>query len=532
MIKINVFKSESYKKGIVLSTLFNITAKLLGFVTTMIIAYYFGTTDNTGLWFTLLAAILLISAFVNNLNSSVLIPESMRLSEQEGHETSISFLNFFIYGYLLIGLLITTLIWINPIKFFSFISKCSLPVLQNNQDLLFYVSLILILNIISTLLTAIMISYKYFTMPMISNMINNIACLIMLILFHQKLGILSLALGFIIGHIIQIVLLVYLMLHSLHWNFGFKYIHLEKRILRNIVFAQAGNITSTLSAYAPYFLLSGFSSVIASMTYAQRVADIPTSFLTAQFSSVAGIKLNEHYSRKEWDKLNETFQASMRLLFWFLIPLTFLTITYSREIITILFQRGAFNQESVTSSSQFLQLFALLFPLLALNSLVSRLFMSAQKIMESFWYQIAMNAILITGIFIFVNKLGFLGYPIALVTMQVLSALFIGFFFHHFFPAIKFKEVFSYGGNISLWSISLLGILFAVNYFCGQNIRLNLILGSLLYLTGWFVLNITFCINREVYDFLKKIQHSTRIFIDMVLKRTKRCILRSVFPVL
>jgi peptidoglycan biosynthesis protein MviN/MurJ (putative lipid II flippase) len=514
MLKINIFKTESYRKGIVLSTLFNVAAKLLGFATTVVIAYFFGTEDKTGLWFTLIATIFLISAFVNNLNSSVLIPESMRLSEQKGKENSVAFLNFFIYGYLLIGLFLTTLIWADPVKFFSFISNYNFHVLQNNRHLLICTAFLLTLNIISTLLTDILISYKYFTLPMISNMMNNIACLLMLLLFYQKLGILCLAYGFLIGNTIQIILLIYLMRHSLHWNFVFKFIRLEKRIIRNIIFAQVGNVTSTLSSYAPYFLLSGFSTIIASMTYAQRVADIPTSFLTAQFSSVAGIKMNELYSRKEWDKLNKTFQASMRLLFWFLIPLTLLTITYSQEIITIIFQRGAFNQESVNSSSQFLRYFALLFPLLALNSLVSRLFMSAQKIMESFWYQIVMNVILISGIFIFVNKLGFIGYPIALVTMQGLNALFIGFFFHHFFPAINFRDVILYGIKIGMWSIALVGIIYPLKHFFFNHLdfHVNFILGVLLYFTGWLILNTIFGIHQYIYDLLKKFRYSAHNF--------------------
>src|SRR6186713_549350 len=106
-----LIRSESYKKGTVLSVLFNIISKGILFLLTIIIARYFGSNIKTDIYFFVFATMVLFSGFINNIDTAVLIPESMRLRQQEGEEPAAAFLNFFLLIYFIIGIMFTVLMY-------------------------------------------------------------------------------------------------------------------------------------------------------------------------------------------------------------------------------------------------------------------------------------------------------------------------------------------------------------------------------------------------------------------------------------
>ncbi len=236
--------------------------------------------------------------------------------------------------------------------------------------------------------------------------------------------------GLLCGYTIQLLFLLLLLKKKLHWNFGVTIKILERKVLHNIIFAQLGNITSVLSSYIPLYILSGFGAgIITSLNYGQKIADIPTQFITMQFSSVIGIKLNELYAKNEIKTMNDVFVNSSKALLFILIPISCFLFLYAHDIIALLLQRGNFDSEAVQQTVVFFKYFCLLLPFLAINTLVSRIFMAAQKIKEAFWYQIIMNGVLIGLIYVLVMFYGVIGYPIALIILHSLSVFFIFFLF-------------------------------------------------------------------------------------------------------
>ena len=113
-----MLKSESYKRGAVLSTVLNVVAKGIGFLNTLIIAFYFGANAGTDIYFYILAVALLITGTINSIDYFVLVPESMKIRERKGEQEAQKFLNFFIYSYILFGILLAVICFLNPAKRF------------------------------------------------------------------------------------------------------------------------------------------------------------------------------------------------------------------------------------------------------------------------------------------------------------------------------------------------------------------------------------------------------------------------------
>jgi putative peptidoglycan lipid II flippase len=441
-MKISFLKIESYKKGIAISSAFNFISKLLVFAQSVLIAFFFGTHAATDVYFYCFATITLLGVFVNSLDSSVLIPESMRLREQEGEQASFNFLNFFILLYVCAGVAMTAILYVCPISVLLTVSNFDYTVLVANKEIILFSIPLFTLIIVTNLLVNILTSYKFFTIPMIIGVVNGITVLVFLFLLHDPLQIRSVLVGHLIAYLVNLVFLMYLMRAALAWKFDISTPTISMHVAKNIFFAQAGNITSVLSSFIGAYLLSGFSpGIITSLTFGQRTAEMPHQLITMQSSSIIGIKLNELYARKDAQNLDKIFTTSAEVLFFILTPVSGLLLLFNEEVIQILFERGAFNSDSVETSAAFFKYFAMLLPMLAINTLVARLFMAGQKIKQAFVYQVVFNCALATMIFFGVKLIGDTGYPIALIALHVINVMGCYFLLQLYFPSIRYGRL-------------------------------------------------------------------------------------------
>jgi len=501
----NFLRSESYKNGIVLSTGFNILAKLVSFINSIIVAYYFGTQGETDIYFYALATIGLLITFVTALDHSVLIPESIRIREQESGEKSMQFLNFFIYIYFGIGCLAVIILYINPVTIFSFISKFDTKVLQSNIDLLYLIIPLCVLMLLTNYIVNILVSYKYFTMPMIAAFVNSLFSIFFVLIFHNQLDVKSILLGLMFGYFLNISFLFYILTKKLHWDFRFVKISLRGKIIRNIFYAQAGNITSLFVAYAPLYFLSGFNAgLITALNYGRNTSDIPTQLITTQVSSVSGIKFNELYARKDFTGLNQKFVTTTNFLLFILMPISGMFFLYSEEIITILFKRGAFDVESVKMSAIFLKYLGFLLPCMIVNTMCARLFMATQKIRESFFYQIIFNLVLVALYPFLIHYYDVFGYMMAILLMYFLNVFFIHFLCKWLFKTIEYKQILHNFLKLLLINGVIITILFFLKSLMPYNPFSLLCVGGFVYMGFLIFLNYLFHINKDVTTLLQK----------------------------
>ena len=124
------------------------------------------------------------------------------------------FLNFFLYAYACIALLVCLTIFLNPVGAFHAVSDFPRDSLQQQSRILYLsVPLIFLIPVIN-LLTDIMTSYKFFSIPMIAGIINGVFSIIFIVLFHGMLDVSSLLVGLLLSYTLNFILLVSLMKKS------------------------------------------------------------------------------------------------------------------------------------------------------------------------------------------------------------------------------------------------------------------------------------------------------------------------------
>lgn len=415
-------KSESYRRGLVYSVFFNALARVLGFAASLAIAYYFGAGVETDIYFYCIFSAGLMAGFASNLNSAVLIPESMRLTGRHGEQHSREFLNGFLYAFLALGVAMSIIGFLFPVQLFSVLSRFSREALEQHRSILLLSVPIFTLMKISNYLSDILVSRKFFTMPMIAGLVVNGAVLLFIFLLGPKWGAASMAGGMLLAHAFNIALMVWLMRAQLGWNFRLKKVQLAAHVPKNVIFSQLGSATAVLSSYVPIFLLSGYGSgTVSSLNFGRQVAELPNSLLTQQASSVSGIKFNEMSANHDGAGLDRAFHTAASALVFALVPVAVAGCYFAPEVIGLLFKRGRFGVEAVKLSADFMRVFLLAVPFNAVATLVTRVLMAEQKIGQSFWYQLVYNGAVIAMALMLIKTMGVLGYPFALLSLQMLN---------------------------------------------------------------------------------------------------------------
>lgn len=406
-----MIKSESYKRGVFFSTILNVLAKGIGFINTLLLSYFFGTSASTDVYFYILAVAMLITSMINGIDYYVLIPEAMKIKEKAGEKFAQQFINFFIYIYLIIATLFLIVGFFSPIFFYTFFSKYDVALLSNNINLLYLGSIIILFQLINNLLSAVLISYKYFTATIISGLINSIFSIIFTILFHDKLGIQGTILGVTIGYVINFIILVFILIRYQHWNFKLVKWLKDKRIWKNIALMQLNILPVWVRGYFAILFLTGMGAgVLTSLNLAQMLAALPEIFILTQITSIVGIKFSELAATNNYIDTDILLQNLIKTLFIIILPIAVAMVVANKEIVQIAFERGNFKANSISITAFCFTFFSILLPSKIFDVLFSRLFTSFQLYGISTIFAVIAHSIITTCMYVLVKGYGLPGY--------------------------------------------------------------------------------------------------------------------------
>lgn len=507
MFKISVLKTESFKKGIALSTALNVLSKGLTFFTTLLIAFYFGTSLETDIYFFVISIVTSISMFITGCTTSVVIPEVMHLGESGHKEDAMKITNGILFAYVIITVMAVFLFSFMPVQVFSRISKYSSSTILEHRFYFSFSSILLILITINTYLKEVLSVYRFFTFPMIISLVNSVFILGSIPLLKNCIGMKSVLTGLILGNFVNTIMLVWTLHKYAKWRFTLYTVKISGSLFKRMLYSQAGYGATAASALVPPYLLSGMSAgIIAALNFGKQISDIPGNFLTAQFSAVSGIKFNELMARSQFHELDMAFRKSLTFLISILFPICGITFVFNTEIVEFLFGRGAFSSASITDAAIFCKLFILSSPLIAVDYLSTRILIAAKKIRQSFWYQIGSNLFSIMVMFLLFPRFGGKAIPITVLILYSLNIIALLIMLHFFCPYIKYLKALAESLKILLVNaIIIFGIIILncqLNQY-GCNTIGRLTIGSILYLLFIYFSNLFFTINIDLQNIIK-----------------------------
>lgn len=497
-------KEESYKKGTVLSVLFNIFSKGTLFLLTIIIARYFGSNIKTDIYFFVFSTMILFSGFINCIDTAVLIPESIRIREMEGEKKSQAFLNFFLVIYCFIGIVFLLFMYFFGPDLFSIISRFSAEDIALYNSYFWAGSFFFLFHILTNYLNNVLTSYKYFSLPMAVSSIKSCIAIACIFLLKSNYDVLSVFFAGIIGYSINLLILLFILKKQFAWQFGLFKVSVTRITRNNIFFAELGQIATFASSMFPLYLLSGFGSgIISLMNYGKNIADIPNTLITTQLSNVSAIKLNEEAARKDSAAMNSTFLLFCKLLVFILVPFGFFLFVFSEPIVRLFYASKNFNTDSLVGASIFLKLFAVSVFSIGINAIVSRVFMAVQAIKQAFIYQLVLNVFLIFAIWACTKYYGAYGYPIAIIVVNVVNVFSMYFICRNIAYYINYLAVIRYSIITLLVNACISSVLYLFVIYTSMPPITTIAIGFIFYLLILIFFNKKLNLNQWVNNILK-----------------------------
>ncbi len=518
MFNISIFRTESFRKGIALSTILNVFAKGLTFCNTVLIAFFFGTSLETDVYFFIISIITSISLFITGSTQSVIIPEMIHLRENGHEDEVIKITNLILFAFVLITIIPVVLFCIAPVQVFSRISQFKDGTIFEYRFFFSFSTVLLILITVNTFLKEVLSIYRFFTIPMIISIVNSIFSFVSIPLLQSYIGMKSVIIGLFMGNFVNAVILVWTLRKNGGWRFTAITFRLPRSLLNRIFYAQTGYTATAASMFFPPYLLSGLNAgVIAAFNFGRQISDIPGNFLTAQFATVTGIKFNELMARNQLSEVDTTFRKSLSFLFSILCPFCGIIFIYSNEIVDILFGRGAFSAASTSTAASFCRLFILSAPLIALDYLSARILIAAKKIKQSFWYQLGSNLFNIILMILLFPGLGGKAIPVTLLVSYSLNIIAQAIMFRFLCPWVNYTKALAESLivlilNVTIASGIIILVIWMEKYGCIPVYRLAI--GSTLYLLIIYFSNLFFNFNADLQNIIRNLNLKIRSVLN------------------
>jgi putative peptidoglycan lipid II flippase len=207
-------------------------------------------------------------------------------------------------------------------------------------------------------------SFRHFTAPALSPVLLNIAMIASAFLLRPFFAepITSLAVGVLIGGVLQLAmqwpfLLKFGFVPKLKFNFQHPGI---KQIGLLMLPAILGAGVSTINVFVGTILASLLpGGSVTYLFYADRIMELPLGIFAIAIGTAALPSFSRHVVTGRIDALKSGIAFSLRLMLFLTIPATVALMALNLPIISVLFQRGAFDVQAAVSTGQALFCYAL-----------------------------------------------------------------------------------------------------------------------------------------------------------------------------
>ncbi len=344
-MKYKLSKIQSVSGGAIILTIFGLISKLLGFVREMIVAGLFGTTGALDAVFIASSAItVLVGIFMGGI-TNLFLPNYLRIKEKDKlnsrkYATDVTLAVSFIS----IGL--GVLLYIFPTQIINVLAP------GFDKELVFYAARkIRILSImpfilgLSRIFATLLRAERRFFYYSVSQLAYNLIYIPILIFVSPRLSESAYILGMILG------------------NFGIVvfYFIFSKDIFKKSFKPLSKDVRRTIKLALPIMLSTGIGSInqiidkafvsllpegrVSSLQFAHTLLGL-VSFAIISFLTTSYTELSEHIAKDEKEKAVTRMKYTITTSINLVIPLTAWIAIMANPLISFVYQRGSFTEES------------------------------------------------------------------------------------------------------------------------------------------------------------------------------------------
>ena len=337
-------------KDTLLVTICLILSSVLGFIAQIVFASSFGASAQMDIYFNILSVPAVVTGISAMIFSSVLIPTFAKFKSNQLELNK--FINSIWIFILVFGVLFTLVGFvISVINMDFFIPKNE----DHLKDIGIQVSLMVWIGsgftIVSGYLSSILNYNKQFFKVAWTSLLPASFMIIIVLLFNKNLGVRSISLGFCIAFILQFIIFLKASKVSLNFiSLNFKQIPYKKLLLKQSFLVTLSLLPFTILVPISYFWASKLEiGSVSYLGYSQSFAGFLSVAVSMGISIVSFPDLADKFANEKGGDSLYKFEKTLRYVLLIAMFAAGAFIALRIPILTIFYQRGSFNAESVNN---------------------------------------------------------------------------------------------------------------------------------------------------------------------------------------
>lgn len=352
--KSTVKHNNSITKSMILVSIASTLTLVFSFLKETVTANYFGTSAASDAYIIAVQLPVVLFSTVSMAVSTVVIPVYSKKYVQESKENA----NNYASNLITILVCIAAVFTVISIIFAEQILKITAPGLTREQTPLavsIFRSVVptVICTIVIKVNTGVMNFHNEFTKPVLAINFLNIPFSIIVILFAKQWGITAAVVGILVGTSLEFIASCIIRRRYMKYRFIFNVhdsamrnsIRMSIPVLIGIGVDELGKVFDKMIAS---MLETGS---VSSLNYASRLSTAISSLLLSGISTVTFPEYTKNVAEGNNEEVSKVFLYSIRIYIILVLPIVVGGIYLSKEIIMIVFCRGAFDMNSVMSTA-------------------------------------------------------------------------------------------------------------------------------------------------------------------------------------
>ncbi len=265
---------------------------------------------------------------------------------------------------------------------------------------------------------------KFFSLSAAPLLINLV--IIAMVVFADRLGIYSLVWGFLLGTLFKVIYMAVVIQRD-GFNFAAR-VSFDPSVLKAFLVLALPLIGSELVANSNLLVDQVMATQlspgsVSTLRYAMRINDLPIQIVVIGLTRAIFPFISDQALSGDHDGLRHVFSRGVVFLGFLTFPITCVIALFSEDIVTILLQRGAFDEAATRGTAATLVLYGLGLFFYA-YSFLNATFFSAMKDTRPLFYMGCLSVVANIGLnLLFMRLLGVQGIALSTTVLLALNSM-------------------------------------------------------------------------------------------------------------
>jgi putative peptidoglycan lipid II flippase len=418
---------------------------LLSYFSFTLIASRFGGSSGSDAYFFVFSLTTIASGLITSLFGVVVVPIFVEIKVRQGLAKAGEFAGSILSICMLVTVPVALASYIWHEQFFGAVSKYSPSQIQLTRFVLIYFAPIFLVTVLAEYFRILVLAMGRYTLAAVGAVFQPAMLIAFIFIYSGQLGEEAMSLSLLTGRLAVLVfmLLVVYRVEGLKIPLRLKPSASVARFVRVSTPYWSANAVSNFATFYFDYMATGLGTgVLSSISYAQRIFTLPVFVVVNPIMDIARTRFAEARATGDLASFAQQHNKLMQFVIYFTVPVAILFLFFSQEIISSMFERGAFGKDNVAISVACLQVFAFSVPLSSLFILNGRAVETFQKLAWPSLFGTIGQLLSIILTFALVDQVGYLGIPLSKVLIDLLYFLPFGFIAIRIFcPQTSFDQI-------------------------------------------------------------------------------------------